>query len=302
MVRPLSGLKRPTKKISREEIQEVQEMYLSLQKVERFVEGRTEEAAGLQELMAFARRLKTIITLDSVADQFDQLQPLRSWLFWPAISFLTRTNADASVIVLLAHFYAAALAVEPLFPDAGGTYFASLSMGPLEQLINAFEATRATQHFGYELQIGSDLMEFPTRIYISFRSRMGWLQQSTPAYPALQACHSPYGDAFTSLEIDSDSNEQDLRPDELHATYSEGNEWLKTEQLHSPALLDMSQARHRLAIPPPFEASLSEYDASALHGFGYAGDRSPLAEEDQTCPLATMAQYAGGFVPPALWT
>lgn len=110
------------------------DIYISLRQLEPYVHGREEESKGLNDLILFVRTLAAYIPLQSADEQFELLHPLRSWLFFLPISFSKRAREDKDVIILLAYFYAVALAVEPLFPAVGATWFGSLAVGPIREI------------------------------------------------------------------------------------------------------------------------------------------------------------------------
>lgn len=150
-------------------------IFNSLRILEPFVQGREEESRGLNDLILFVRNLAGNILLQSAAEQFERLHPLRSWLFFLPIAFLKRAREDQDVLILLAHFYAVALAVEPLFPAVGAAWFGSLAVGPIVEI----HKNLVPQHQNMTLPEKQrrwpiHLMEFPLEVVRDFRIRMGW--------------------------------------------------------------------------------------------------------------------------------
>ncbi|RPB29222.1 hypothetical protein L211DRAFT_262604 [Terfezia boudieri ATCC MYA-4762] len=164
-------------------------IFNSLQILVPFVQGREEESRGLNDLIFFVRNLAdSILLLQSAAEQFERLHPLRSWLFFLPISFLKRAREDEDVLILLAHFYAVALAVEPLFPAVGAAWFGSLAVGPILEIHkNLVKQHQSMTPLEKQRRWPIHLMEFPLEVVRDFRIRMGWRRAdevATEAYAA----------------------------------------------------------------------------------------------------------------------
>lgn len=134
---------------------------------------------GLEDLVSFVQELQDKIPAHSAEEQFHLMHPLREWLFFLPIDFLRRGRTDPSVMVLLAHFYGVALAVEPLFPAVGAAYFGTMSVGPIEQihrtlLQQATTATTTSADAAAAARGGLELMGFPLEMVKHFRERMDW--------------------------------------------------------------------------------------------------------------------------------
>ncbi|KAI9751410.1 MAG: hypothetical protein M4579_006093 [Chaenotheca gracillima] len=177
-----------------EDLAILQQVYQALRKVESYVSNNAEEAKGIDELMSLIRNLRLHLPVHSAAEQFKLLQPLRGWLFWLPISFLQRMDGDPSVLVVIAHFYAVALAMEPLFPEVGSAYFGSMSITPIEEIMQSLTAMQASGQLHEDLRTPLSLMEFPLEMIADFRSRIGWIQgEQVPAFDPLHHDLSHYG-------------------------------------------------------------------------------------------------------------
>lgn len=149
-------------------------IYDALKRLEPYVNGKAEEGKGLNDLINFVQNLQDYIPIRSPEDQFEHIYPLRAWLFFLPIDFVKRVERDPSVMILLAHFYGVALAVEPLFPAVGAAYFGTMSVGPIEEIHKTL-MRQSTENTGSEnLDWPISLMEFPLEMVREFRLRMGW--------------------------------------------------------------------------------------------------------------------------------
>jgi hypothetical protein len=150
--------------------------------------GKDEELKGLEELISFVQGLYDHIPVHSAEEQFKHLHPLRNWLFFLPIEFLRRGHQDPSVMMLLAHYYGVALAVEPLFPAVGAAYFGTMSVGPIEQIHRTLYR-QATQSAIAQRAVG--FMKFPLEMVKHFRERMDWRRATTTVAPVVAAARTP---------------------------------------------------------------------------------------------------------------
>ncbi|KAI9795293.1 MAG: hypothetical protein M1833_007265 [Piccolia ochrophora] len=275
-----------------------------LDKVASIVAPNEEHKQAIQELGAFTGHLTKSFSTQNLADNFKLLQPLRSWLLWSPIRFLTPHHPDGSALVVLAHLYAVALAVEPWFSAVGAAYFGSMSVGPIEDIMETLNGLRASRRFNDDLQTLSDLMGFPLQMSFSFRDRMGWTQPNLDAEQTFSLPRSPFEGTLANLDLGPDSPGTDLIAEELHITYSQGSEWLIT---NSPPATPRPNAsmrnRDSRSLDSHFPANISEVDASTFPGYEIVGGAPRYVEEEQgMCPYAMAAGLTGGFVPSALWT
>lgn len=149
-------------------------IYNALKLLKPYVNGKVEEEKGLNDLINFIQNLQHYVPIQSPEDQFEFIYPLRAWLFFLPIDFLKRVKRDPSVMILLAHFYGVALAVEPLFPAVGAAYFGTMSVGPIEEIHKTLLRRHAERTEDESLEWPISLMEFPLDMVQEFRQRMGW--------------------------------------------------------------------------------------------------------------------------------
>ncbi|RPB13171.1 putative ubiquitin carboxyl-terminal hydrolase 2 [Morchella conica CCBAS932] len=149
-------------------------IFNSLERLQPYVSGKIEEERGLNELINFIQNLKNYIPIQSPEEQFEHIYPLRSWLFFLPIDFVKRVERDPDVMILLAHFYGVALAVEPLFPAVGAAYFGAMSIGPIEEIHKTLLRLNSEGVEGKVLEWPISLMDFPLEMVHEFKLRMGW--------------------------------------------------------------------------------------------------------------------------------
>jgi hypothetical protein len=272
------------------DISQLQRVLASLQRLEPYVTDKTEEHDGLVRLMDFVRVLGPHLPVLTAEQQFELLRPLRAWIFWQPISFLQKTKREACAMVLLAHFYAVAIAVEPLFPAASAAYFGSMAIPPLEEIYrNLVILKEGKAKFGEDWQTPLNLMQFPMEMVANFRARMTW---NYPAVSPSLPHNSPF-DPQMMLEPDAEGDW--MYDDPFSVSFEsagEGSSSMGTE---------MGQSSLGSQPPPllaPFGSDAGEFGGNAFAGYnlspvsgGYGSMN--FTEEAEDYPMS----YGAGFVP-----
>lgn len=168
----------------KEDLEAFQRTINQLAKVEAHLKQNKEDTKLIQQLTSFMKGARKITPIQSISDQFDRLQPLRTWLFWLPVMCLKQNGVSPSALVVISHYYTAAILMERLFPEIGAAYFGSLSIGPVEEIARRLLSINVSGSLEGDVQTPLTLMEFPIDTVNEFRSRMGWLQpQRTPSFP-----------------------------------------------------------------------------------------------------------------------
>ncbi|KAH8661042.1 hypothetical protein BGZ61DRAFT_369779 [Ilyonectria robusta] len=167
-----------------EDLEAYQRTLEQIQKVESHLKHHKEEPTQIQHLIRFLRGSRKTSPTLSIAQQFERLQPLRTWLFWMPVGYLQNYHGSPNSLVVIAHLYTMALLMERLFPEIGAAYFGSLAIGSVEEIARRLMSISVSSNAKGELQIPLTLMEFPIDTVSEFRSRMSWIQpEATPSLP-----------------------------------------------------------------------------------------------------------------------
>ena len=170
-----------------DDLEAFQRALQQLQKLESYLKKNREDTKPVAQLITFMKGSRKVTSSLSVAQQFDRLKPLRTWLFWLPVTYLQRNGASPSALVVIAHYYKAALLMERLFPEIGAAYFGSMTIGPVEEIARRLYAMHNSGRLEGDLQTPLSLMEFPIETVNEFRSRMGWVQPvRTPSFPQFE--------------------------------------------------------------------------------------------------------------------
>ncbi|KAK8135317.1 hypothetical protein PG984_003257 [Apiospora sp. TS-2023a] len=166
----------------KEDLDAFQRTINQLAKVEAHLKQNKEDTKLVQQLTSFLKGARKVSPIQSVSQQFDRLQPLRHWLFWLPLMCLKQNGTTPSALVVIAHYYTAAMLMERLFPEIGAAYFGSLSVGPVEEIARRLMSFNVSGSL--EGNSPLSLMEFPIDTVKEFRHRMGWVQPArTPSFP-----------------------------------------------------------------------------------------------------------------------
>ena len=283
-----------------EDLSSLQHVHHALRNLETYVAGKEEETKRVKELMSFVRSLRSFLPVTSYAQQFELLHPLRSWLFWLPISFLQRPKREPSVMLVLAHFYAVALAMAPIFPEIGSAYFASMSISPIEEIMSGLTRMQESQPLEDDLQTPLSLMQFPLEMVADFRAGMGWAQHSPLPYPQIHLVHSPYSYASVELHTESDPSEYPL---DLSVTYSHSR-----EHSHVPSSPSIAGAGPLMRPRPSpiidtHGPHLDPYNPRSYPSYQLVGPMHAYSDDDHHLAYSpSCSEFSVGYAPPALWT
>jgi len=263
----------------------------SVQQLQVVLVGHDMESHWIGQLLNYLYRLQATPPAETPEDQFNHLYMLRKWLFWVPVSLLHRQGGKGPAMLTLAHLYATALTLEPLFPDLGSSFCSALALAPLEAIVSITDAMQSTQTIdSASLEIAS-MMQFPQQAAFSYRAR------------AL--------DAQASVAIKQEMDMYNFNPDAINYT-SMGN--------LSPAFAPSTP--HYAASSASASASSSSTPflevptSQGLSGFGYGTSSWGAMSSPGFPPQAYMEDaqlydvsglslggFRGGFVSPTpIWT
>lgn len=268
-----------------------------LQKLEHHLKQSHESPKPITQLIAFMKGSRKIVLTQPLHQQFERLRALRTWLFWLPVDMLQQSSCSPNSLVVIAHYYTAALLMERLFPDIGAAYFGSLTVKPIEEIHQRLSCSERGQ-------TSLSFMDHPLGTVYEFRSRMGWAHPvDTPAFhqytappfymndgsPAMVPAASPeyfYGDS-----VSFSYSTEDL---------SVPNSAVSPLQLSSP--FPHSGNQQYLNIPSPYGAYSP---VSSVYGdFGDAGHSDFEDSGNWTVPYSAASpvmgpashRYSVGFV------
>ncbi|KAI9675650.1 MAG: hypothetical protein M1817_001017 [Caeruleum heppii] len=244
----------------------LQHVMVSLQEVKSRLPCNDRERRALSDLISFVRQLGSALPAQGAAEQFKLLQPLRSWLIWLPTSILQQKGGSPGGLIVLAHFYAVALAIEPLFVALGAAFFGSMSLAPLEAIIDTLISGRVPAEGGMDVE---ELLSFPLEMVRVVRTRISWIHQNAERH-------------------------ESFSPHHLGSSFAESRPPMMTQ---SSPQMDMPQLRLH-------DASFSAaYDSNGFSNFeSYAASPTFLSDAHGLDYAASAPSFTTGFVPPSAWT
>jgi len=144
----------------------------ALHRLQSTLVGHEAESYWIGQLCEYVQRLQTSNPPQTVDDQFSHVYLLRKWLFWVPVLLLQRQGGQGPAMLTLAHFYATALTLEPLYPDLGSAFCARIALSPLENIISVTDAMQSQHAMDQNSMEIASLMQFPRRTALQFRSSM----------------------------------------------------------------------------------------------------------------------------------
>ncbi|KAF2162171.1 hypothetical protein M409DRAFT_27551 [Zasmidium cellare ATCC 36951] len=255
----------------------------SLQQLQRFLGGHESEAYWIGQVLQYIQRLQASAPAQTPDEQFSHLYLLRKWLFWVPVLLLQRQGGQGPAMLTLAHLYATALALEPVYPDFGSAFCARIALAPLETIINvtdAMQSQRAMDQNSIEI---ASLMQFPRQMAMNFRRRMADTQQGGFRQETSMYSVNPETLNYTSIGNLSPA----FAPSPLHSTAAQAH------AAQSPYLeVPISQSG--------FTYGTQSWGAMPSPGFP---PQSFSGQDDQLYGYSLSGFRGGGFVTPQpIWT
>ncbi|KAL7795046.1 hypothetical protein V8C37DRAFT_54205 [Trichoderma ceciliae] len=305
---------RPTQP-RKDDIEAYQRTLEQVIRVETHLKHFKEDTTQMQHLISFLKGSRKISPTLSIAQQFERLQPLRTWLFWVPVGYLQSHQGSANSLVAIAHLYTVALLMERLFPEIGAAYFGSLSMTPIEEIARRLMSLNVASPVKGTFQTPLTLMEFPIDTVSEFRSRMGWMSpQRTPSFPTFHPpnfhhlgeevppmvpateSYMPYGNpafSYSAEEMPMLNSSTGPGPHESLSPLVISSPYPHQQYLNVPS---PSFGGAYSPASSTFEASIAYSDSEEYGAYdmrGFPSGQSPIFE-DAHC----SSSYGVGFVTP----
>jgi hypothetical protein len=276
----------------REQLNALNDIHASLQHLQPYMSQQDQETKWVEQLKGYLDRLRTSNQPQTPEEQFNQLYALRKWLFWVPISLLAAKRGDVNVLVVLAHFYATALVLEPMFPDVASVLVADLALPPLEDIIQTVQSYQDPR-FDTRVQTMSYLVQFPIDMASSYKTRREWArQQITSMNPMQQPSY-----ALETINLDIENQ---------IAQYSYG-------QSLSPAFAPSPLTFLTPGMTSTPTSPYLEVPRTTVDVFGTTSYATPLGSPVTVLPPYSAPQehafgfgmstgYPSGFVATPIWT
>ncbi|RDL36205.1 Uncharacterized protein BP5553_06817 [Venustampulla echinocandica] len=186
-LQPLPPTSTESEEPAEEHVDALKELIVRLHDVKRYIEGHEEEQKLLDQIIGFAMMIESKLPMTSTHEQFESSKMLRMAIITVPPKLLQRVRRDPATIIVAAYFFAATLAVQPLFPAMGAMFFGFMALQPLSELARYLEEQRcdpvaATK---YDWDEAASLMTYAMETVRRFRARLGWPTPPQPLVPAI---------------------------------------------------------------------------------------------------------------------
>lgn len=252
------------------------------------------------DLLRFTQDMQTGSATMQAEQLFEQLKPLRAWLFWLPVATVQVGEVSVHDIVFLAHLYGVALAVDASIPELGGAPLGVFAAQPIEELDRRVRFVQGSKRPGEDYTLLNNSMQFPRAMASSFnfQETIG-LDLSDPGQ------QSPYG--LQNLTIGSQPGTPGF-PGQFHVgpTCSFEDIDVPTSPFQHAFSAPTSRRQSQLLEAPPWSGG-TVFDARSPSTFSFR-ENSPAYshgsfEDEQTFAAGGSALgYSGGCVSPSAWT
>src|SRR5277367_1441106 len=167
----------PSQHMRPEDLVHLDRVTAALHELRARLANNDELSRRVVQLLSFLQKLREDFPLQAPEEAFERLQNLRSWLFWlPPAMFRSQEGISVQgAFAVLAHFFAVALALDPLFPEIGGAYLGSMSVPPVEEMRRILLARTTARPQESGPQIALALMETPVQMCGEYKARQQYL-------------------------------------------------------------------------------------------------------------------------------
>lgn len=191
-----------------DDLRKVDHIIAALQTLQLRLSNSQELVEHATQLVEYLQELQQDMTPRNAEQAFVKLQVLKDWVFWLPPRILRRGESDLAPLVLLAHVYASALAVESVFPELGGPYLGSMSVYPLDNVRAMLEKRRKQQPQDAGIQVALSLIEAPIQVLASYRLQHRHNSQGSQSMEPYR--YSPSGSPYAAPSMSLSSATSDV--------------------------------------------------------------------------------------------
>ena len=261
----------------------------------------------VEKILHSAQEIRACSAVLRLEQLFEKLQTLRTCLLWMPIALMQSNDIRSVDILVLAHLYSVALAVDASIPELDGSLLGRFTLGCIEEIDYKIRHDQSITHrSGMSSQ--DNMMHFPRYIALRARSQKAPSMQGPETLAPGQ--RSPFG--FPNPHVNSAPSTPGFAP--TYPMYR--NQSLEDLSVPpSPYLQSYPSStvhRHSKRVEhSPRPSSMASYEHSPLGGFdqrigspAYSPAGSPGFYEDDAGLRygESSSGYSGGFVTPTIWT
>lgn len=279
----------------------------ALQRLRMGLAGCDVELYWIEQLLLYVQSLQTSEPAYSPDAQFDQLYYLRKWLFWVPITLLRgQGGGQGPAMLTLAHFYATALVLEPLYPDLGSSFCSAIALAPLEKIIHVIEMMQSSRAMDAASIETASLMQFPRENAFAYRNQAG-VQMDQPAARQTLPLNFIAAERSGSGSSSSTNTWAYPTPGNLSPAFHPSTPSQHPAAAQQQQQQQQPQQPHVSWLGVPLGAQQYAGFAQGTQSWGMPSPGLPPSalemQEGQMYGYAALGRGAGGgFVPASVWT
>lgn len=287
----------------------ISEIIQALEQLRMYLQNDSSHRHRVGDIIVLAQTIQVSSATMRHEQLFDTLQSLRSWLLFLPITLAQRSRTTSDMLVI-AHLYAVALAVDSSFPELLGAALGALVCGSIEEIDRQIRHSQqgSRPHRG-QLSKVEEMMQYPAHLASKVRYQTAGARPSDAVAPGQQ---SPHG--FQNLQLGSAPSTPGYPTN--YAAYTN----YSSEDLSLPPSPFLSAyptarpSRHSQGYESsPRPSSIHSFGGQPSYHFGPRGDSpsyspaySPATQFDDEQGFMFGEHSSGpsyaGFVAPAVWT
>lgn len=145
-----------------------------------------------ERILKYVNELRQDFPIPAPEPAFHRLQALRDLVFWLPPAVLHSGDSDLAALTLLSHLFGTALALEPVFPEIGGSYLGTMCLQPAERIHDILQGRRTSQPHDSGSQVAVSLIEVPMQITTAYKQRQSSTSNVQAYRGSPHASPSPY--------------------------------------------------------------------------------------------------------------
>ena len=181
--------------------QSLQEAIHALRQLLAYLQGDAQLRQFVEEILRTAEEVDLSSRTTREDQLFEKLQFLRMRILWAPIGLLQSFDQSNLKLLVIAHLYAVAMAVDASLPELNGAAFGPLVSGPIEDMDRRIRFT-SPQSFDSSSPL-DELMSFPRRMTSKNQQTRGSVVGSTGVPDPLMPGQQSPGFGFGGLSLDS---------------------------------------------------------------------------------------------------
>lgn len=307
----------------RTDLSRLDNLLAHLQIVQGRVQHNREFNQHVNDLRDFLQKVHNDSPIPAPSKAFERLQPLRHWLFWLPTRMLQNEDYDLGALAVLAQFFAAALVLEPLYPEIEGAYFGDMAVAPLEAIDRIFLSQKTARFSAPEFDLAHSLIDYPHHVLTSYKGSHGlsypnrMQQGGTPtrhfqhfgevsasiSSPAVtSAAYATYTSAVRSTPLIASPNSPYHHHSQYGSSYGHHQNFYPESPLHS----DPGDERLRLPDYTRGGAMSHTPEFSAPYTDSFQDGGLPAVNDTSGVNMGFLHEaplmHIGSVAPTALWT